>query len=160
MPNRYVESMYNFNFFDHPKTLMALSMSWGWVSIIFDQYIFNDWKFLPFLVVVMIVNTITGIWKSWKLHTFSIFEMIPFAKIIIYALFMVIVHGLTYFSENDWVMTAFSWVQQTCYAALIVRESVSTVENFGIISPGLIPKWILKRLKDFDDNGSFKVSAE
>lgn len=143
------------HFFDHPKILMALSFSWGTVSLLFDKYIFNDWKFLPFLVIAIGINTITGMWKALKLHNFSAFEMVPVVKVIVYGLFLVIVHGLTYFSEIEAVVIAFSWVQQTCYAGLIVRESVSSVENFGVIAPGLLPKWILRRLKDFDEHGRF-----
>jgi hypothetical protein len=47
-----------------------------------------------------------------------------------------------------------------CYAALLVRESISIIENIGAIKPDLLPKWILKRLKSFDDKGQFQIESE
>jgi hypothetical protein len=41
--------------------------------------------------------------------------------------------------------------------ALIVRESVSIVENAGKISPNLVPSWVRKYLRDFDENGFLKM---
>jgi hypothetical protein len=47
-------------------------------------------------------------------------------------------------------------VEDLCYAALVVREAISIIENLGVIKPGLIPLWILKRLKQYDNEGTFK----
>jgi hypothetical protein len=41
-----------------------------------------------------------------------------------------------------------------------VREGISIVEKIGALKPNLLPVWILKRLKHFDENGKFQDETD
>ena len=49
------------------------------------------------------------------------------------------------------------WFRYFACAALMVRESISVLENCESICPNLIPKWIVKRLSEFDSNTGQKI---
>lgn len=147
--------------FAYPKLTICASAAWATVAQLFNQYVFDDWEFLPFVIVLVILDTLTGVWKSLKFGSFSSYSFGGFmTKVILYAIYLFVLHGLTNFSSKDSVMSLFTWVEQLGYAAIIVRESVSIVENIGAISPKLIPTWILKRLRQFDKNGEFKPEEQ
>jgi toxin secretion/phage lysis holin len=107
------------------------------------------------------IDTMLGIWKAWK---YSVLSSSRFGgmiiKSVLYAFFLIVVHNLTNFSTNELTKSLFLWVEELCYAALLVREAISIVENIGAIKPDLLPKWILKRLKSFDEKGQFQIDNE
>jgi hypothetical protein len=43
---------------------------------------------------------------------------------------------------------------------MMVRETISIGENIEAIQPGTLPKWLVKRLKDFDDDGQINQSNQ
>jgi len=87
------------------KMPLLIAISWSSMAAFFNTYVFDDWSFLIYLVIMIFIDTVLGIWKAWKYH-------------------------------------------------------VSIVENIGAIKPDLLPKWILKRLKSFDDKGQFQIDSE
>lgn len=124
---------------------------------LFEKYIFNDWEFIGFLIVLIALDTITGVWKHYKLNTVSSQGFGRFmVKVIVYGIFLIVVHVLGNFSDKPLVEEIFSWVDTLCYGAIVVRESISIIENLGAIQPGLIPVWVLKKLKQFDNEGKFE----
>lgn len=123
---------------------------------IIEKYIFSDWEFLIFLFILVALDTITGIWKHYKLQTISSSGFSGFfTKVIVYCLFLIVIHILGNFTDNKISLAALEWVEQVAYGALIVRESISIIENLGVIHPGLIPASVLKRLKQYDSQGHF-----
>lgn len=122
-----------------------------------EKYVFNDWQFLVFLVVVVGVDTVLGFWKNWRYHTLSSagFSKL-FTKILIYGSVLVLTHVLTRFTIGGEANTIFSWFDTVMYSAIMVREAISIVEKVGAISPGILPRWILKRLQAFDNSGNPK----
>ncbi len=121
---------------------------------VFGKYVFADWEFLIFLSVLVLLDTVTGFVKAWvrgKVSSQGFTGVI--LKGFVYGVFVVIIHILQTFSDKPLVIAAFDWIGTLGYAAVIVREAISIIENLGAIKPGLIPSWILKRLKDFDEDG-------
>lgn len=141
--------------FAYTKLTLISSGLWATLSSFTNTYIFNDWSIVPFLIVIVGIDTITGIWKSILKHDFSSYSFGGFmTKVVLYSLFLIMVHVMTSFSKNDTINNLlFDWAQQGAYAAIFIREALSIVENIGHIKPNLLPKWILKRLRDFDENG-------
>ena len=139
----------------YPKITLLSSGLWAAFANFTNTYVFNDWSVVPFLIVIIGIDTITGVWKSILKHDFSSYSFGGFmTKIVLYSLFLIMVHVLTSFSTNDAInKLLFDWAQQGAYAAIFIRESLSIVENIGHIKPKLLPSWILKRLRDFDENG-------
>lgn len=138
------------------KLPFLVAFTWASVSSIFNTYIFNDWSFLIYLVILICFDTILGVWKAFKYGDLNSARFGGLViKSVLYAIFLVVIHNLTNFSNNDITKAIFSWVEELCYAALLVREAISIIENIGAIKPDLLPVWILKRLKSFDENGKF-----
>jgi len=138
------------------KLPFLLAFTWSAIAGLFNTYIFNDWSFLVYLVIMIIIDTILGVWKAFKYGNLSSARFGGLViKSVLYAIFLVVIHNLTNFSTNDVTKSIFMWVEELCYAALLVREAISIIENIGAIKPDLLPVWILKRLKSFDKNGKF-----
>lgn len=142
------------------KIPLVLAFTWSGIAGLFNTYIFNDWSFLVYLVIMIMIDTILGVWKAFKYGNLSSARFGGLVvKSVLYAMFLVVIHNLTNFSTNTVTTSIFQWVEELCYAALLVREAISIIENIGAIKPDLLPKWILKRLKSFDENGQFTQEA-
>jgi toxin secretion/phage lysis holin len=143
------------------KAPVLIAVAWSSIASLFNTYIFDDWSFLVYLVILIVLDTILGIWKAFK---YGIISSSKFGglviKSVLYAFFLVVVHNLTNFSNNEVTKSIFIWVEELCYAALLVREAISIIENIGAIKPDLLPSWILKRLKTFDEKGQFQIESE
>ena len=143
------------------KAPLLIAVGWSSIASLFNTYIFDDWSFLVYLVVLIVLDTILGIWKALK---YGVISSSRFGGLIIksvlYAFFLVVVHNLTNFSQNEVTKSIFIWVEELSYAALLVREAISIIENIGAIKPDLLPRWILKRLKSFDEKGQFQIENE
>jgi len=121
----------------------------------FKEFIFNDWKFLAFMAVLIVLDTITGVVKAWKRGTVSSQGFTGvMLKVFVYGAFVIVLHVLESFSDKAAIQVAFDWVGTLGYAAVLVREAISIIENLGAIKKGLIPEWILAKLKDFDEDGN------
>jgi phage-related holin len=129
---------------------------------IIEKYLFSDWEFLIFLFILVGLDTVTGIWKHYKLKTISSSGFSGFfTKVIVYCVFLIVVHVMGNFTDNKIALAALDWVEQVAYGSLIVRESISIIENLGVIHPGLIPTAILKRLKQYDSSdGQFTTNKQ
>ena len=122
-----------------------------------NKYIFNDWEYAVYLGIAMAVDTVLGFCKHYKNKSLSssacgkiLYKMISYGSILI------IVHILTHFTVDSEQIKFFSWMETIAYAALLVKEGISVMENVGAINPRFVPTVILKRLKDFDETGKFK----
>jgi toxin secretion/phage lysis holin len=120
----------------------------------FGKYVFADWEFLIFLTIVVVLDTVTGVVKAWKKGNVSSEGFTGvILKVFVYSVFVILIHVMQSFSHKPLVIATFDWIGTFGYAAVIVREVISVIENLGAIQKGLIPEWILKRLKDFDKDG-------
>lgn len=146
----------NLDSFDiaYPKLLMICSVSWATITQFFSDTFDGD-SFFPFFFLLIAIDTITGVWKSMKLHNFDSYKFGGIiTKIILYGCFLGVVFVLTEFSKNESIANFFKeWASQGAYAIIVVREAISIIENIGVINPKLLPTWILKRLRQFDENG-------
>ena len=121
---------------------------------LFGKYVFADWEFLIFLTLLIVLDTITGFVKALKRGQVSSEGFTGIIlKVCVYGVFVIILHVLQSFSDKPLVIATFDWIGTGGYAAVMVRESISIIENLGAIKPNLIPTWILKKLKDFDETG-------
>lgn len=141
------------------KYIILLSLPMSLLIRLFEKYIFNDWHFFIFLSVLVALDTLLGLIKHWKLNTLSSKGFGDFfTKFINYVAVLVVTHVLKNFEIGGSSNIIFSWVDDAIYSALVLREAISILENAGAISPGLLPNWILKKLKQFNEDGSFKNS--
>lgn len=119
---------------------------------IFERYVFGDWEFVKWLVVLMIVDTFLGFIKHCisKDVSSKAWGMIA-KKLIIYSCVMVLSHVMSNYSIAGQVVDSFVWFRYFACTALIIREALSIIENVEEIYPGFFPKAVITKLKGFDN---------
>lgn len=139
------------------KTFLSVSAALAVLKTIADTYFFDDWAFVMFLLVIIGVDTVTGTYRAWKqknLESRAYARL--FEKLLTYGSLLVMAHVLMNFPISGKVTGLFDWVDNVLYCAMIVRESISILENYAEIDPKGVSTKILARLKKFDESGQFK----
>lgn len=154
------------HFFDY-KTILAvkLSIPASFALISFEsfveKYIWSDWEFIWSFCALIALDTIVGFLKNWKAGTLSSAEFANlFYKVIVYAAVLVTVHNVTHYKTDGEVDGIFGWLDSVFYAAFMVREALSIFENLKYLYPKVVPLWILKRLKSFDETGNINSNND
>lgn len=140
---------------------MLISVSLTPLVGFFETYIFCDWQFIQFLAILIIGDTILGFVKAWKDHNMNSrgFSQILW-KLFAYMSLLIVTHVLTNYKVRGDESIIFLWFDDMAYAAMVVRESISILENIAAIYPDSIPKWLIVRLKEFDLRGKFKSETK
>ena len=120
---------------------------------LFEKYVFGDWEFVKYLVVLVVIDTVLGFSKHYIKHDISskAYGMIA-KKIVSYSIVMIVAHVVATFRVGGEQIESLVWFRYFACSALMVRESISIIENLEVISPGFIPKSIVRRLSEFDSN--------
>lgn len=135
--------------------LLVYASVFAAVSEIFEKYLFSDWQYLIFLIILVGIDSLLGAYAAYKRQELSskgwgkIIE-----KLLIYFSFLVMTHVLMFVTINGQKVTLLSWLDDTLFFAILIREAISVVENAALINPGLVPKWLLSKLKSFDNDGN------
>lgn len=126
-----------------------------------EYFVFNDWEFLGFMVILIVIDTILGFWRGLKDKCISSkgFGMI-FRKLFVYMSLLILSHVLVNFTIEGEQSIIFLWFDDLVYSAILLRESISILENVAIIYPNTISIKILEKLKDFDLNGKVKSPSD
>ena len=133
-----------------PLTLsisFILGVAYDWLHHRWELDHIISWKLFTGVVVLLMIDTVLGMWKHWHLKTFSSSGFSKLlGKVVIYWAF---------FKMADIVarVQMLGWTGDFMVSALLIREAISITENMAILRPELILNWILKRLKDFDEDG-------
>ena len=129
----------------------AFSLS-PWLLMV-RTYLFDDWQFLGFLLTLVVVDTVTGVLRSWKAQQVSsrAFSRI-FTKIMVYLSLLILAHVMTSFTIKGEVNVLFRWFDTFIYCAMMAREALSVLENLATVAPELVPKVLLKRLALFSED--------
>lgn len=137
-------------------TIMALPIAP--ILEVIEKYVFGDWEFVKYLFVLVVFDTLLGFLKHWKAHDLSsnAYGMIA-RKLIVYSSVLVLTHVLATFSVGGEPVGCLVWFRYFACAALMVREAISILENCETISPGLLPKALVKRLSEFDSDTGQKL---
>ena len=120
---------------------------------LFEKYVFGDWEFVKYLVVLVMIDTILGFSKHYIKHDISskAYGMIA-KKIVSYSIVMIVAHVVATLRVGGEQIESLVWFRYFACSALMVREAISIIENLEVISPGFIPKSIVRRLSEFDSN--------
>jgi phage-related holin len=124
----------------------------------FETYVFADWQFLTFFLTLQVIDTFLLFYKAivTKAVSARLFGIVC-QKIFIYVCFLVLVHILANYTIDGQRNSFFGWFTAVAYSAVMVRESISILENIGSIRPDLVPPRILKWLKQYDKTGNFEA---
>ena len=146
----------SFTIFGSMKSIALLvGFTFATIGTFFEKYIFDDWEFAMFLCIAILIDTLTGTYAALKMHKVSSHKFRKmFEKVLIYAAVIFVAHGLQNFSDKGQTKWVFDWIEQGVYSALLVAEFISIIENADKIRPGVIPRFISKRLKQYNETGT------
>lgn len=131
---------------------LAISPFIGFV----EKYFYSDWEFLKFLIIMIAGDTLLGFLKHWKCKTLSsnAWGKIIF-KLISYMSLLIVAHVFVSYRIGGELMPFFGWFEKLVLTSLLVKEGISIIENIGAINESFVPKWLLAKLKEFDNTGKF-----
>ncbi len=120
------------------------------------QYFYQDWEFAKWIGVAVLIDTFLGVWKH-LIHKdassdsfFSKFSK----KIVVYILLLILSNVVTNVTVHGSTVGATQWMGTYICVFMIVRESLSCIENIQAIYP-IFPVSFIRRLKDFNDKGEY-----
>jgi phage-related holin len=139
---------------------IALSGSVGLLFASIEKYVFNDWDFLGFLMILILADSILGGAYAWKTHKFSlsIFGKTLATKIGLYFLALIVIHaaaGATSNLEGSIMRLIVPYFEGTIYTFFVIQELVSLARSFSKFGFNVLPKFVLKRFEDFDEQGIY-----
>ena len=132
----------------------AISSILSFVVMIIDKYVFNDWEFIAMLTVLIALDTLLGFYVAFVKKEVSSDKFAKlFTKIIVYMVMLICSHAATHVRANGSEIIVLAWLDSVIYSGIVVREILSLFEKCAIIQPNLIPKWIINRLKQYNETG-------
>jgi phage-related holin len=133
----------------------AISSVLSFVIMIIDKYVFNDWEFIAMLTVLIALDTILGFYIAFMKKEVSSDKFAKlFTKIIVYMVMLICSHSATHVKANGNDIMILAWLDSVIYSGIVVREILSLFEKCAIIQPSLVPQWIIKRLKQYNETGN------
>lgn len=122
---------------------------------IIETYFFDDWEFLKFLLVAMLIDWIWGFALAWKARAVSQEGFQKFGKKLAeYGTLLILGHIMLNARSGGDPITVFGYLTTTIHGYLLVREAISILEKIARVSPSLVPKWLLDKLKVYRDTGN------
>ena len=146
-----------FGFFKNIN-IVILSISVAGILKFVENYIYSDWQFATSIIVLIVLDTVLAMYAAYKNKqpiTSKKFAGVH-EKFIVYFSMLIMTKVLMSFLVNGNSIKIFDWVDEVVCSFIIVRESISLLENATKINENLVPKWILKRLKGFAEDGKFE----
>jgi phage-related holin len=106
----------------------------------FQKYIFGDFEYVKWLLIVVLLDLITGITKAWiqeKTHKAITSKglRMTVVKFVQYGAFLVVTHVLANFQVNGAGLPAFSFIDSWAFFLLMLIEIKSVYENIVAIDP-------------------------
>ncbi len=125
------------------------------IFYIVETYFFDDWEFLKYLLVLMAIDWAWGFGLAWKHKAISEegFKKMG-KKLIEYGTLLILGHVANHIRSGGESITVLSYFTTTIHGYLFVREAISILEKIARVSPSLVPKWLLDKLKVYRDTGN------
>lgn len=142
----------------HFRLVFIVSLPVNAILNFCSVYIFSDWEFVRYLVVAMVLDTALGFITHWRNKDLSskAYGMIA-KKLITYSAALILSNIVTNFTVHGERVGTLEWFGTFVCTMLMVRETLSIIENIEEISPGTFPKAIIKRLKLFDSETGERI---
>lgn len=144
----------------HVAEFLLASVFLSPITHFISTYIFDDPQFIISLAIIIGIDTVLALLYHIKAKTVSSDGFAKFfLKIIIYGCVLIVIHTATHMRGNDGdTISLLNWFDTFGYTAIYVREAISILEKAEKLRPGTMPVWLVKRLKDFDDDGNLNNS--
>lgn len=150
-----------FNKFMDIKLVILFTFSFAPLISFIEKYVWADWPFLMFMVLLVVVDTATGMLYAWKEHEISSKKMKGLLiKVFAYGATLITVHIMSSFTvnsqPNSMMADIIPYLDSLMYTFLVFRETLSINENLGKLGHPMLPKYILKRIAGFNEDGFIK----
>jgi toxin secretion/phage lysis holin len=125
---------------------VVMTTGLAWV----EQYVYRDWEFLKFLMVLMVIDLFTGVISAMKnkVAVTSLGLRRSVIKLIQYGVFLIVMHILSSFTINGEVQSVYHWVTQGGYIFLIGVEAKSILENIAKLDDRFDIGSFIERIKE------------
>lgn len=128
------------------------------LSVVADllKYVFQDWEFAKWIAVAVLLDTMLGLVKAFIHKDISSDEFWNkfWKKMLAYISLMILSNILTNYTVGGDVVGTTVWMGTYICVYMMVREGISVLENINSIIP-IVPTWLLKRMKDFNEKGEY-----
>ena len=141
----------------HIKTLIALiSAIPCTIATQIMKYVYQDWEYAKWIGVAILIDTLVSLIKHWIMKDVSSEEFWnKFSKkIFVYIILLILSNLLANYTVNGHLVGSTQWMAEYLCVFMMIREAISILENINAIMP-IVPAWMLKRLKDFNDKGEY-----
>lgn len=122
-----------------------------------NEYVYNDWRFAKFFLVILTVDTFFGIWKHWKYKTICFGSGLKkiSEKLAVAGGTLIMFHVFQHFGaepgDQGWIDIYVLYLKGSLIFTYI---GFGTAENIYEITGGKFPPpWIMTRFKNYDDKG-------
>lgn len=126
----------------------------------FETYIFNDWNVIIGLMILVTMDTFTGIYAAWRTSTSGVYSFklrSIFEKLFYYFIGFVVIHVLTNTQvdgePNPAFIQIFPYFKGLMYFLMLAAEALSIDENASIVGYGFLPKWFRKKYNQVKEEG-------
>lgn len=119
-----------------------------------SQFKAEDGPYIAVILLLLALDTFTGVYKSIKSRKFSSYKLGRTAEKFI--VFMIACAGcvvLRSLQGSDVVHEMFDWAALMIYYVIIAREFFSIGENFQELGYKVMPKWVSDRFEQFTSTG-------
>lgn len=141
--------------------ILALSAPLTILARFVETYIYSDWNFLLSLTILMVIDSALGFLNAWKQSNVSGEGFGKFfLKLALYGCLLITIHVIVSFNIAGKHPEVLDWLDDCLLTAMIVRESLSIFHTVALLRPGMVPKWILKRLENFDSDTGEKLPPD
>jgi toxin secretion/phage lysis holin len=120
------------------------------VLLIIETYLFSDWEYLKWLVIMMFLDLVTGVLQAIvdKTAVLSGGLRQTVIKVIQYFIFLITVHVLSNYKVDGHPSDVYDWVTTGAYAFLMGIEAKSIWENLAGLNSKFDPSEFIDRLKN------------
>lgn len=141
----------------HIKTLIALiSAIPCTIATQIMKYVYQDWEYAKWIGIAILIDTLVSLIKHWIMKDVSSEEFWnKFSKkIFVYIILLILSNLLANYTVNGHLVGSTQWMAEYLCVFMMIREAISILENINAIMP-IVPTWLLKRLKDFNEKGEY-----
>lgn len=125
---------------------------------LFAKYIFNDWEFVGFLFIAIILDTFfatLSVVKNQGVKSLSMKEAEKFLiKIFLYFGTLILSHILGKFTIHGKPNNYFTWIDTFLYSYMMAKEALSVFRNINSVSPSFISNVFIQKINRFQKTGN------
>jgi phage-related holin len=132
------------------------------ISHLFNKYVLSDWNYVGYLITLIVLDTLTGLYAAWRTSWIVSFRLRAICeKIWYYFVALVVVHVVSAHQVdgeiNKFFELAVPMFKGFMYFALIFAEVLSIDENADKVGRAFLPKALRKKIKTIKETGEIPI---